>query len=76
MWHFCRQLMTGRWFSPVSPTNKTDRHSNYSWNIDGNGVKHHNPNPIEMVFENEEEIHFHGTICYCISFSLQIVLHS
>ena len=32
-------------------------------------LKHHNP--IEMVFENEEEIHFHGTLCYCILFSLQ-----
>jgi len=36
-----RQL--GRWFSPgtpVSSTNKTDRHG-YNWNIIASGVKHH-----------------------------------
>ena len=30
---------------------------------------------LKCFFENEEEFHFHGTICHCISFSLQIVLH-
>jgi hypothetical protein len=26
---------------------------------------------IVLVFENEEEIHFHGTIFYCVLFFLQ-----
>ena len=39
---FCQWLATGQWFSPgtpVSSTNKTDRH----WNIVESGVKHHKP---------------------------------
>ena len=38
-------LATGQWFSqctPVSSTNKTDRHYIY---LVESGIKHHNPNP-------------------------------
>ena len=31
MWHICQQLKTCRWFSPVSHTNKTDRHVSSIW---------------------------------------------
>ena len=39
----CQRLAAGWWFSPgtpVSSTNKTDRH-----NITESGIKHHNLNP-------------------------------
>ena len=42
----CQWLTAGQWFSPGTPvtsTNKTDRHD-YSWNIVESGVKHHEPN--------------------------------
>ena len=54
---------TGRWFSPgstISFTNKTDR-----WNIVKSGVKHHNPHPIQVVWN------LHTT-----EFSIYIFTHS
>jgi hypothetical protein len=39
----CQWPATGRWFSPgtpVSSTNKTDRHD-FNWNIVGSAFKHH-----------------------------------
>ena len=50
----CQWLATGRLFSPgtpVSSTNKIDRHEN--WNIVDSGAKHHNPNPTLFIFINE-----------------------
>jgi hypothetical protein len=51
MWYkVCQWLAAGRWFSlgtPVSSTNKTD--TQYNWNIVESGVKHHNPNLIEIM---------------------------
>ena len=38
-------LAAGRWFSPVSSNNKTDRHDIINWSILESGIKHHNPNP-------------------------------
>jgi hypothetical protein len=35
--------MTGQWFSPVSSTNKTDRHD-IAQNIVESGIKHHQTN--------------------------------
>jgi hypothetical protein len=49
--------MTGQWFSsgtPVSSTNKTDRHE-ITWNIVESGVKHHNRNPNVFVYFNKME---------------------
>ena len=46
----CQWLVTGRWFSPGTPvsfTNKTNRHDN--WNIVERGVKHHRPNPDRTI---------------------------
>ena len=40
----CQWLAPGRWFSPVSSTNKTDRHD-ITENIVESGVKHDDPNP-------------------------------
>jgi hypothetical protein len=37
----CQWLATGRWFSPVSSTNKTD--SQYNWNIVESLVKQYKP---------------------------------
>ena len=37
----CQWFATGRWFSPVSSTNKTDRQD--ITEILKGGVKHHNP---------------------------------
>ena len=70
MWHICQQLKTGRWFSSVSPTNKTDRH------VIGEILMEMALNTTTLTLlnwslKNEEEIHFHGTIFYCILFSLQ-----
>jgi hypothetical protein len=38
----------GRWFSPVSSTNKTDRHDRYNWNIVESDIKHYNPPPLYL----------------------------
>jgi hypothetical protein len=44
----CQWLATGQWYSPdtpVSSTNKTDRHDVNNWNSVESGIKHNNPNP-------------------------------
>jgi hypothetical protein len=43
----CQWLAAGRWFSPVSSTNKTWP-PRYNWNIVESGVKHHDPNTITL----------------------------
>ena len=48
-------LAAGRWFSPSTPlssTNKTDRHDN--WNIVETGVKHHNFSPSFDNFDRPD----------------------
>ena len=41
----CQWLSAGRWFSLVSPTNKTGRHN---WNIVESCAKHHNTNKTKQ----------------------------
>jgi hypothetical protein len=44
---FVSDFATGQWFSPVSSTNKTDRH-NITENIVESGIKHHKTNQPQI----------------------------
>ena len=48
----CQWLVTGRWFSLVSSTNKTELHDIYNWNNVESGVKHHKTTNQPVIADN------------------------
>jgi hypothetical protein len=64
----CQWLATGRWYSPISSTNRTDRHDITEISI---GVRHHNRNPeilLKVALNTTKQTYQIGEIetCYVL----------
>ena len=70
--NICQWIETGRWFSPVSSTNK-NWPPQYSWNIVESGVNHHRPNQPINIFPLtvHNKIYYEFSLLHIFSLVLQ-----